>query len=258
MSDGHRHHFFHHRDDDYESANPNSNYAYGSTAVQGPYVSSDYQTGYIDHYNAGNDYGQSDSLYGSGSDYNTGSGSNSNSDFQTGSGYNAGPDYKPVSAYNDGNDYRTGSTYNAINDYPTGSAYNTGNDYQKGYDAGKDYQKGYNAGSDYQKGYNVGGSDYQQNQSGDNYGRARQEEIHDKRMEHVGELGAMAAGGYALYEKHEVKADPEHARRHRIEEEVAAAGAVASGGYALHEHNQIKKLHGKEASGGRKHHRRFF
>jgi hypothetical protein len=76
-------------------------------------------------------------------------------------------------------------------------------------------------------------------------------------MEHVGELGALAAGGYALYERNEVKTDPEHARRHTIEEEVAAATAVASGGYTLHERNQ-KKEQQKEASGGRKHHRRFF
>ncbi|BBN67690.1 hypothetical protein Prudu_154S000900 [Prunus dulcis] len=43
------------------------------------------------------------------------------------------------------------------------------------------------------------------------------------------------------YEKHEAKKDPEHARRHRIEEEIGATGAVGSGGYAFHEHHEEKE-----------------
>lgn len=237
MSEGHRHHFFHRHRKDEDDDNFNSNYAYGSGAAQGPDVSSDYDTSYFDHNSA-------------------------NYESQYGSGYNpTGNDFLTRSdGYKDYPDYQTGSASIAGNDYQTGSGYNAGGDFQKGYNAGKDYQKGYDAGKDYQKGYDAasynGGSDYRQGQLGENYGRTRMEEKDDTRMEHVGELGAMTAGGFALFEKHEAKTDPVHARRHRIEEEVAAAAAVSSAGYALHENHQ-KKASGK-ASGGRKHHRRFF
>ncbi|EPS59139.1 hypothetical protein M569_15671, partial [Genlisea aurea] len=60
------------------------------------------------------------------------------------------------------------------------------------------------------------------------------------RKEHLGELGAVAAGAFALYEKHKAKTDPEHERRHRIEEGVAAAAALGAGGYAWHEHHEKK------------------
>lgn len=75
-------------------------------------------------------------------------------------------------------------------------------------------------------------------------------------MEHVGELGTVAAGGYALYEKHEAKKDPENARRHKIEEEIAAAAAVGSGGYAFHERHEKKedKEEAEEAGGKHRHH----
>lgn len=85
-----------------------------------------------------------------------------------------------------------------------------------------------NSGNNYQSGYG-GGYNYQQNQSGD-YERFQKVENHEKRMEHLGEVGAVAAGAFALYEKHEVKADPEHARRHKLEEEATAVGVVAGGG----------------------------
>ena len=64
---------------------------------------------------------------------------------------------------------------------------------------------------------------------------------------------------YVQYEKHEAKKDPEHAHRHKIEEEIAAAAAVGSGGYAFHEHHEKKKDHkdAEEASGEKKHHHLF-
>nr|ACN39921.1 unknown [Picea sitchensis] len=70
----------------------------------------------------------------------------------------------------------------------------------------------------------------------------------------------MAAGAYALYEKHESKKDPENARRHRIEEEVAATAAVGSGGYAFHERHEKKQdeEEAEEAEGGRKHRHHLF
>ncbi|VAH93449.1 unnamed protein product [Triticum turgidum subsp. durum] len=58
------------------------------------------------------------------------------------------------------------------------------------------------------------------------------------------------------YEKHEAKKDPEHAHKHKIEEEVAAAAAVGAGGFVFHEHHEKKQDHkeAKEASGEKKHH----
>ncbi len=48
------------------------------------------------------------------------------------------------------------------------------------------------------------------------------------------------------FEAHEVKVDPQHAGRHRIEEEVAAATAVGAGGYGLYEHHEVRKNHKAE------------
>lgn len=48
------------------------------------------------------------------------------------------------------------------------------------------------------------------------------------------------------YEKHEVKVDPAHGGRHRIEEEVATATALGGGGYAMYEHHEIKQDHKAE------------
>ena len=131
--------------------------------VQPPHVSSDNQSlGY--DYNTGNDY-RNVSVY------------NTDSHDQTGSGYNPCNGYRPGSVYNACNDYRPGSAYNnVLNDYRTVSAYNAG--FQKGYDAGSDYQ--------------------QERPSESKYERTPKEEKHDKPVKHVGELGAMAAGGYAL------------------------------------------------------------
>ncbi|WP_139160225.1 hypothetical protein, partial [Acinetobacter baumannii] len=118
------------------------------------------------------------------------------------------------------------------------------------------YQSGPRANVDSGYGADTG---YQQDQSGD-YDRAQQELKSDKRKEHLGEFGALAAGGYGLYEKHEIKKDPENARRHKIEEEVAAAAAVGGGGYAFHEHHNKKQdeEEAEEAEGGRKQRHHLF
>ncbi|XP_028074660.1 uncharacterized protein LOC114277039 [Camellia sinensis] len=64
--------------------------------------------------------------------------------------------------------------------------------------------------------------------------------------EQRGELGAVAAGTFALYKKHQSKKDPEHAHKHKIEEEIAAEAAVGSGGYAFHEHHEKKNAKEEE------------
>ncbi|GAY69606.1 hypothetical protein CUMW_289930, partial [Citrus unshiu] len=67
-------------------------------------------------------------------------------------------------------------------------------------------------------------------ESGD-YGRKeeevdyKKEEKHHKHLEHLGELGTAGAGAFALLEKHKAEKDPEHAHRHKIEEEIAAAAS---------------------------------
>ncbi|CAL2266030.1 unnamed protein product [Prunus armeniaca] len=79
----------------------------------------------------------------------------------------------------------------------------------------------------------------------------KKEEKHHKRLEQLGEAG-VAGGGY---EKHKEKKDPEHAHRHKIEEEIAAAAAVGSGGFAFHEHHEKKETKKEEEeSHGKKHH----
>ncbi|XP_073020050.1 uncharacterized protein [Primulina eburnea] len=73
--------------------------------------------------------------------------------------------------------------------------------------------------------------------------------------EHLGELGTVAAGAYALYEKHQAKKDPEHKHRHKIQEEIATAVAVGAGGYTFHEHHQKKEAkHEQEKAEGKHHH----
>ncbi|KRX87996.1 Abscisic stress-ripening protein 2, partial [Trichinella patagoniensis] len=51
-------------------------------------------------------------------------------------------------------------------------------------------------------------------------------------------MAGLAAGAYALHEKHEAKKDPEHAHRHKIEEKIAGTVAAGAGGFALHEHHE--------------------
>jgi hypothetical protein len=49
-------------------------------------------------------------------------------------------------------------------------------------------------------------------------------------------MGAVAAGAFALHEKHAEQKDPTHAHRHKIEEKITATVAVGEGGYVFHEH----------------------
>ncbi|XP_020082360.1 abscisic stress-ripening protein 1-like [Ananas comosus] len=69
------------------------------------------------------------------------------------------------------------------------------------------------------------------------------EEKHHKHLELLGELGAVAAGAFALpqYEGHKARTDPKHAHRHRLEEEIAETVALACAGFALHEHHEKNK-----------------
>lgn len=60
------------------------------------------------------------------------------------------------------------------------------------------------------------------------------------------------------YEHHEVKVDPAHAGRHRVEESIAGASAVGAGGYALYEHQQVRHDHKVVAEGHKKKHHQFF
>jgi len=94
------------------------------------------------------------------------------------------------------------------------------------------------------------------NVKSDEYEKALKEEKHHKQKEHFGEMGAVAAGAFALHEKHAEKKDPENAHRHKIEEEIAAAAAVGEGGYVFHEHHEKKesKEEAEEAQGKKHHH----
>uniref|UniRef100_A0A2P2IVJ4 Uncharacterized protein n=1 Tax=Rhizophora mucronata TaxID=61149 RepID=A0A2P2IVJ4_RHIMU len=68
----------------------------------------------------------------------------------------------------------------------------------------------------------------------------------------------MAAGAYALHEKHETKKDPEHAHRHKVEERIGEALALGSGGLAFHEHHEKKEAKKEEEEAhGKKHHHLF-
>ncbi|CAL5442111.1 unnamed protein product [Camellia sinensis] len=67
-----------------------------------------------------------------------------------------------------------------------------------------------------------------------------------KHREQRGDLGAVVAGTFALYKKHQSKKDPEHAHKHKIEEEIAAEAAVGSGGYAFCEHYEKKNAKEEE------------
>lgn len=60
------------------------------------------------------------------------------------------------------------------------------------------------------------------------------------------------------HEKHEAKKDPEHAHRHKVEEEIAAAATVGAGGFVLHEHHEKKEVKKEdEEAHGKKHHHLF-
>ncbi|WP_216075783.1 hypothetical protein, partial [Acinetobacter indicus] len=178
--------------------------------------------------------------------YNTG-----NTGYNTGDGYNTGTNTGYDTGNTDG--YNTGTNTGG---YDTG---NTGS-YDTGYNTGTN--TGYNTGTTegYNTGYNTGtGNDNTVYNSGyveEEKPDYEKQEKHAKRKEHLGELGAAAAGGFALYERHEAKKDPEHAHKHKIEEEILATAAVGAGGYAFHEKHEKKefKKEEKEGEGGKKHH----
>ncbi|CAH1446121.1 unnamed protein product [Lactuca virosa] len=83
----------------------------------------------------------------------------------------------------------------------------------------------------------------------------KEDEKKHKKDEHLGEVGAVAAGLFAEHEKHEEKKDPENAHRHKLEEEIAATAAVGAGGYAFHEHHDKKE--DEKAQDTKKHHHLF-
>ncbi|CAM6019842.1 unnamed protein product [Sphagnum balticum] len=68
--------------------------------------------------------------------------------------------------------------------------------------------------------------------------QSRDEETTYERTEDGGLLAAAAAGGYALYERHEMEEDPENAARHKLEMEVAAGVAVTGAGVGLYGHHE--------------------
>ncbi|KAH7287869.1 hypothetical protein KP509_31G001100 [Ceratopteris richardii] len=87
----------------------------------------------------------------------------------------------------------------------------------------------------------VGSGRYYEGERYGHHGEQRyyEEERHSlQRNERLGELGAVAAGGFALYEAHKAKTDPCNASRHNLEAGAGAIGALASGGYAYHEHRK--------------------
>ncbi|KAH0693898.1 hypothetical protein KY285_020995 [Solanum tuberosum] len=74
----------------------------------------------------------------------------------------------------------------------------------------------------------------------------KEEKKHHKHLEEIGGLGTVAAGAFALHEKHKAEKDPEQAHKHKIEEEIAAAAAVGAGGFAFHEHHEKKEAKEEE------------
>ncbi|KAH9605519.1 hypothetical protein KSS87_023147 [Heliosperma pusillum] len=62
-----------------------------------------------------------------------------------------------------------------------------------------------------------------------------------KHRENLGKATAIAAGAYALHEKHKAKKDPENASRHKVAQEIATTVAVGAGGLVFHEHHKKKE-----------------
>ncbi|KAJ7523976.1 hypothetical protein O6H91_18G071600 [Diphasiastrum complanatum] len=88
--------------------------------------------------------------------------------------------------------------------------------------------------------------DYTEERNEERVEKFKKEEAGHKKYEHFAEAEALAAGGYALYERHEVKKDPEHAGRHKLEEEFAGAAAAGGAGFGLYEHHAEKKSEREE------------
>ncbi|KAJ8531284.1 hypothetical protein K7X08_026718 [Anisodus acutangulus] len=56
----------------------------------------------------------------------------------------------------------------------------------------------------------------------------KKEVKHHSHLEKIGGLGAVAAGAFALHEKHKAKKDVENAHKHKIQEGIAAVAAVGA------------------------------
>ncbi|MCO5560945.1 hypothetical protein L7F22_014565 [Adiantum nelumboides] len=76
------------------------------------------------------------------------------------------------------------------------------------------------------------------------------EERKHKQRQRAVDACVLAAGAYALHEKHEAKKHPEQRHAHKVREHVAAAVAMGAGTLAHHEKKERK--HAKEAA--KKHH----
>ncbi|OEL16775.1 Protein SET DOMAIN GROUP 41 [Dichanthelium oligosanthes] len=192
------------------------------------YEDSGKNTSNTDNYSGSGGYDKSSS-----DDYGR-SGKSGTDDYSGGYDKKSGSDDGGDDGYNrsGGDDYGSGG----YNKSGTDDDYNTsGGGYKKSF--GDDE---YTGGGD---GYNKssGGADDEYGSSRDDSEKYRKEEKEHKHKEHLGETGALGAGAFALYERHEAKKDPEHAQRHKIEEGVAAVAALGGGGLAFHEHHDKKE-----------------
>ncbi|KAI5054324.1 hypothetical protein GOP47_0003543 [Adiantum capillus-veneris] len=77
------------------------------------------------------------------------------------------------------------------------------------------------------------------------------EEKKHKQRQHAADACALAAGAFALHEKHEAKKHPEQRHAHKVREHVAAAIAIGAGTLAVHEKHERK--HAKEAAKKQQH-----
>ncbi|MCO5554852.1 hypothetical protein L7F22_008388 [Adiantum nelumboides] len=66
------------------------------------------------------------------------------------------------------------------------------------------------------------------------------EEKKHKQRQHAADAGALAAGAFALHEKHAAKKHPEQRHAHKVREHVAAAIAIGAGTLAVHEKHERK------------------
>ncbi|MCO5612742.1 hypothetical protein L7F22_067011 [Adiantum nelumboides] len=66
------------------------------------------------------------------------------------------------------------------------------------------------------------------------------EEKKHKQRQHAADAGALAAGAFALHEKHAAKKHPEQRHAHKVREHVAAAIAIGAGTLTVHEKHERK------------------
>uniref|UniRef100_A0A0E0KQK9 SET domain-containing protein n=1 Tax=Oryza punctata TaxID=4537 RepID=A0A0E0KQK9_ORYPU len=152
-----------------------------------------------------------------------------------------------------GDDYggRAGGGYNksGTDDYDSGYNNRSGvnEEYGRNKSGADDYDRrggGYDdkpTGDDEYSGRGAEADEEYRSSFRDDPEKYRKEEKEHKNKERLGEVGALAAGAFAMYERHQAKKDPENAQRHRIEEGVAAVAALGSGGFAFHEHHDKKE-----------------